>query len=57
MKPYALALGGDSVEISAADLPQGPFEALSFFRSAGEFQDWLEAYSESPDSGDPRRVA
>jgi excisionase family DNA binding protein len=57
MNPYALALGGDSSEISAADLPKAPFEALSFFRSAGEFQDWLEAYGEFPDSGDPWRVA
>jgi excisionase family DNA binding protein len=57
MKPYALALGGDSSEISGADLPQAPFEALSFFRTAAEFQGWLDADSETTGSGDPRRVA
>jgi excisionase family DNA binding protein len=39
--PYALALGGAlSEDIAPGKFQEGPFQALSFFRSASDFQLW-----------------
>ena len=55
--PYALALGGSIEGVSTEDLGEGPFEALSFSRSAGDFQEWLRSFSRPLPSGRPMRVA
>jgi len=55
--PYALALGGSLDGVSPADLGEGPFEDLSFSRSAGEFQQWLKSLPGQSAPGQPMRVA
>lgn len=55
--PFALALGGNLDGVSVEDLEDGPFDALSFSRSAGEFQEWLRSFPGRKASGQPMRVA
>ena len=55
--PYALALGGGLEGVSAEKLGKGPFDAISFSRSAAEFQEWLGSLSRPMGSGQPLRVA
>jgi cobalamin-dependent methionine synthase I len=55
--PYALALGGGLEGVSAEKLGKSPFDAISFSRSAAEFQEWLGSLSRPMGSGQPLRVA
>lgn len=55
--PFALALGGGLEGVSAEDLEDGPFEDLSFSRSAEEFQQWLRSFFGRKAAGQPMRVA
>jgi len=55
--PYVLALGGMLPEFPAETLGQSPFEALSFSRSAEEFQKWVRQLARTRAPGHPETVA
>jgi len=48
--PYSLALGGGFPDLSKGKLPEGPFQELSLFRSAGEFLAWIRTRSNRSES-------